>query len=406
MNRSGWKQETLAILILLLTLGLPGCGEKRETIFDRVVSIPQQRILDVPYLTSWCDRIVGLKKGFVDIKNGRLYYEEEGRGIPLVLVSGGPGVTHQAFHPYFSRIKNDARIIYYDQRGVGRSSIDSTGKTYTIKQAVEDLDALRKLLDIDTWAVLGWSYGGLVAQCYALTYPEHVSALILGATVDGLTKVKKRKPGRQDMFLSPTEQTAISQINAKANAGRIDLKQAAYHNSLAGAWKKYFYYKPTSGELIRIARYGWSPAPGFNELLGHQMYQISLDGKFDDFQIPTLIMEAKWDLCFGADKADLVRKNHPHAQFAYFEKSGHIIFADESEKFFSVLKEFLKTAAKAHATYKFDNKIQWPAPPSELAIKLAFAESVNKKMNKKSWGIKVNKHWISERLKTPFTWAS
>ena len=62
--------------------------------------------------------------------------------------------------------------------------------------------------------------------------------------------------------------------------------------------------------------------------------QISLDGKFDDFEIPTLLVEAKWDLTWDTDKAEFMRKNHPHAQFEYFEKSGHCIFGDEPEKFF------------------------------------------------------------------------
>ena len=129
----------------------------RETIFDKVVSIPNELILEVPQVPPLCDEIPDLKKGFVDVENGgKLYYEEEGTGIPLVLISGGPGGTHHLFHPYFSQIKDVARIIYYDQRGTGKSSTDDTGKTYTIKQAVNDLESLRIALNIEKWAVLGW----------------------------------------------------------------------------------------------------------------------------------------------------------------------------------------------------------------------------------------------------------
>jgi len=137
---------------------------KRETIFDRVVSIPKELILDVPYVPPLCDEITGLKKGFVDIPGGKLYYEEEGHGIPLVLLNPGPGGSHQHFHPYFSRLDDIARVIYYDMRGIGKSSIDDTGKTYTIRQAVEDLEYLRKALKIDKWVVVGWSFGGFLGQ--------------------------------------------------------------------------------------------------------------------------------------------------------------------------------------------------------------------------------------------------
>ena len=151
---------------ILLLLTWSGCdrfykSSERETIFDKVVSIPDKLVLDIPQLPPLCDEIASLKKGFADVENGKLYYEEEGQGVPLVLINGGPGGTHQGFHPYFSQIKEVEHIIYYDQRGTGKSSRDDTGKTYTIKQAVEDLESQRKALKIDRWAVLGFSYGGL-----------------------------------------------------------------------------------------------------------------------------------------------------------------------------------------------------------------------------------------------------
>ena len=190
-------KNTMLNICIGMLVWLPGCtwfgsNVKRETIFDRVVSIPKELVFNIPYLPPLCDEIPGLTKGFISITNpnvktrgssldeGRceLYFEEEGHGIPLVLINGGPGGTHHGFHPYFSQIKDSARIIYYDQRGTGKSSKDDTGKTYTIKQAVDDLEYLRKALDIDKWVVLGWSYGGLLAQCYALTHTKHCTGLI------------------------------------------------------------------------------------------------------------------------------------------------------------------------------------------------------------------------------------
>ena len=190
------KNVLFVFYFLAVALVLSGCNlfykkSTRETIFDKIVNIPKKLVLDIPPLPPLCDEIVGLKRGFVGVKEGKLYYEEEGQGIPLVLINGGPGGTHHGFHPYFSQIKDFAHIIYYDQRGTGKSSKDDTGKTYAIKQAVEDLESLRKALKIDRWAVLGWSHGGFLAQCYALTYPERVISLVLVATSDGLTKVKK-----------------------------------------------------------------------------------------------------------------------------------------------------------------------------------------------------------------------
>ena len=208
----------------------------RETIFDKVVSIPKELILDVPLLPPICDEIKDLKKGYAEIENGKLYYEEEGHGIPLILLNPGPGGTHQMFHPYFSRIKDVARVIYYDPRGTGKSSRDETGRTYTIKQAVEDVESLRKALKIDAWVVVGWSFGGFLAQCYALTYPEHVKGLVLVAAGDGLKNVEM-KEGREEKFKSKAEREAIKKIYAAEDEGTLNIVQTMYNKDLAGAFR-------------------------------------------------------------------------------------------------------------------------------------------------------------------------
>lgn len=165
------------------------------------------------------------------------------------------------------------------------------------------------------------------------------------------------------MFLSRTELDAIENIGKKANEGKITSEQCIYNKHLCGDWKRYNYYKPTKEEFIRTALYGWRPAPGFVESMRPESDKINLKDKFDDFKIPTLIIEAKWDLqWWNPARADVMRKNHPHAQVEIFEKSGHKIFVDEPEKFFTLLKEFLKKSSQAKITYKPGNRITWPKP--------------------------------------------
>lgn len=347
---------------------------KRESILDRVEQV-ESDLKQVPFLPPICDEMPELKKGFIDVENGgKLYYEEEGSGLPIILLNPGPGGSHHCFHPHFSRLNDRFRVIYYDARGTGKSSIDQTGKTYTIRQAVEDLEHLRKTLKIDKWAVLGWSFGGFLAQCYALTYPEHIMGLILVAAGDGLTNVKMN-PSREQIFISDTERDAISKIYLAEDEGKISPAQTIFNKDLCGDWKRQHYYKPTVEELALIALYEWNPAPGFNNLMSNDMDKISLDNKFDNFVIPTLVMEARWDLTWDTDKAEFIRKNHPHAQFEYFEISGHKIFADEPGKFFTLLNKFLSSLTEASYPC-IDCKIQWPEPISGLSCKFAIVRSM------------------------------
>ena len=340
------------IAVFILILGVIGyrwlfVSSMRETIFDRKISMPQEPVLHIPYLPPFCDELPGLNKGYASIKDGRMYYEQEGQGIPLILINGGPGCTHHLFHPYFSQLKDTARIIYYDQRGTGKSSADDTRKMYTLNQAIDDLESLRKDLKIDKWVVLGWSYGGLLAQLYALKYPKHCTGLVLGTSDpfggnEGFYTGVGIQYNRVAQVVSSKEFDAWADLEKKAKEGTLTPLQMSYNKFLCGYWKFMFYHRPTEKEFIKQALYGFIEAPDFRKTMISEIAKINLQDKFDNFVIPTLIIEGKWDFLWGdMDRVAIMRKSHPHAQIEIFEKSGHNIFADEPEKFFKLLRKFL-----------------------------------------------------------------
>ncbi|MBF0207737.1 MAG: hypothetical protein HQK53_12685 [Oligoflexia bacterium] len=71
-----------------------------------------------------------------------------------------------------------------------------------------------------------------------------------------------------------------------------------------------------------------------------------------------------------------MHKNHPHSRLEVFEKSGHKIFADESEKFFTLLKNFLEESKQAKIFYRAGNRLTLPAPQSEYVLKLTMLRSL------------------------------
>ncbi|KKQ32825.1 MAG: hypothetical protein US49_C0005G0044 [candidate division TM6 bacterium GW2011_GWF2_37_49] len=88
-----------------------------------------------------------------------------------------------------------------------------------------------------------------------------------------------------------------------------------------------------------------------------------------------------WD----TDKAEFMRKNHPNAQFEYFEKSGHKIFADEPVKFFALLKTFIESALRTSYACKPGNRLVFSEPPSPLMRKFAVVRSMpQSEANKKA----------------------
>jgi proline iminopeptidase len=309
----------------------PGSHERAR---DRIVHIEPGIIRKIPQVPRLCDQL-NLRKEKVDIGNCELYCEQEGSGTALVLLHGGPGATHNEFHPHFSQAADFAHVIYYDQRGCGQSDYES-GSGYCVDQATDDLDHLRAALGIDQWVVLGHSYGGLLAQCYAMKYPENLKGLVLTCASTGLHGPSM--PSRQREFISAREHQKMGQIRSEPGLSTALL---ICNNFLNGDWKRQSYYRPTREQIARIALYGWVHDENFNGIMSRSAGRVDLAGLFAQCPIPTLIVEAKWDMSWNTDKPEQLHRNHPNAKMVMLQESGHSPFADESERFFKTLEGFL-----------------------------------------------------------------
>ena len=115
--------------------------------------------------------------GYIPVENGELYYRQAGQGRPIVVLHGGPRFDHTYLLPDMDRLSDSYRLIYYDQRGRGKST--GNLQAISIRTEIEDLECLRNYLQLDSIALLGHSWGGYLAQEYAIHHPDRVSHLIL-----------------------------------------------------------------------------------------------------------------------------------------------------------------------------------------------------------------------------------
>jgi len=137
-------------------------GEKDSAV-DRIVDIQDKIIWEIPKVNRFYDELDLVKKRN-SFENTQLYVEVEGQGLPIVVIHGGSGATHHYFHPGFSVLAKDFKIIYYDQRGCGLSDF-TVDENYLVDQAIRDINNLKKALGIKKWIICGHSFGGFLAQC-------------------------------------------------------------------------------------------------------------------------------------------------------------------------------------------------------------------------------------------------
>ena len=326
----------------------PAEDEQRESVLDGVVYIEPELITEIPAVPRWCDRLE-LERRRVDVGDAELFVEVEGSGIPLVLINGGPGGTHHYFHPWFSRAKDYARVIYYDQRGCGLSDFEAGEEGYSVEQAVADLDALRRALGVDKWVILGYSYGGFLGQLYTLRHPENVAGLILLGALPGMWV--DLGDSRQKEFLTAEELARKKEIREQVQhfsketemSRREYVQLLLYNNFLNGDWKRQQFYRPSPERLAQIALYEWDNDTDFNSVMSASNERVDFTGAFKENPIPTLILEGKWDLTWGESKPGTLAANHPQAESVVFQNAGHGIYDEEPERFFEVVEDFVRT---------------------------------------------------------------
>lgn len=275
------------------------------------------------------------------IDRGEMFYEFGDNGFDkgrpsLLLINGGPGGTHVYFHGLKDLgSRCDSNVIMYDQRGCGQSS--HSDEPYSINGLVDDIEALRRHLDVDKFAVLGWSYGGYLARAYALKYPDKVSHLIMVSSITaGFTDmVGDEYRADQKKYITEPERTKLREI-ARMDAP-LDVK--IFNMMLNGDWKRQYLRKPDKPTIALQAKFGWDHDERFrNDILkdlNHSHEAVK------NLNIPVLIIEGRYDLTFAPKKLEEFPKHFKNPVVAIFEGSAHSTFVDEKDLFEKTVCEFV-----------------------------------------------------------------
>jgi pimeloyl-ACP methyl ester carboxylesterase len=258
--------------------------------------------------------------GVAAVNGVDLYWEAWGSGPPLVLVEGLGVATWTwelqlpAFSPHF-------RTIIYDHRGVGRSS--KPEGPYTIGQLADDLAALLDALRIDRAHVLGTSMGGMVAQEFALRYPQRVDRLVLVATTaGGATHV-------------PMSAATLTRVLTPAGPSREGVRER-----LRLAFSDAFLATPYAERMIDFRLSDPQPAHAFQ---AQAAAGATFDRADDIARIGarTLIVAATEDLLVPLANAHLLHERIAGSALLVYDGLGHQFFIEAADRFNRDVIDFL-----------------------------------------------------------------
>jgi proline iminopeptidase len=283
---------------------------------------------------------VAQRSGMVHTPEVDLHYEMLGTSgieLPVIAVNGGPGLSHAYMvqNDLWQRVAAHRRVVLYDQRGTGGSKHVQPNASQTMDAQVADLDAIRAALALDHVAILGDSYGGMIAMAYAAAHPEHVSRLVLSDS--GAPSWKTLEHVLPQVFPDLEEQGAAEE---KALAAKDP--EAAAQAGLVNHMRMIFYSpQKRDAYIARMGDLGFVPAVA--NAVQQATADLDLTPKLADFRCPTLVITGRYDMNVAPLTAWRIAHAIPGAQIVFFEKSGHLPAYEEPDKYLKVLEAFLST---------------------------------------------------------------
>ena len=277
------------------------------------------------------------------IRDVSLFVKVVGRGEPLLLMHGGPGLDHTTLSP-FEALADRHTLVYYDHRCNGRST--GAVESMTWENLTADAEALREALGFDRWAVLGHSFGGMVALEYALRFAGRVSRLLL---LDTCADAR-------------WWQHAAPEILARRGYGAAAVRAA----------RRFFNGDLTPGEVLRLVRrfagaYYYHLGPlslpravlgglrvrmrpeahvfGFRELLAGW----TVMDRLREIRVPTLVLAGRHDFLSPSEHDAILADRLPDARLEIVERAGHNPQHERPAEVLAAVRRFLGAPGRAAA---------------------------------------------------------
>ncbi len=283
----------------------------------------------------------------VDVGDTWLFVAERGDpgGLPLFVLHGGPGDDHHEFADYLDPLGVGAgglRLLLVDQRAQGRGPRDTDPATWTLEQMARDVSALAASLGAQQYAVLGHSYGAMVALQHLVDAPGATVATVVSHGVassgwfagldEALTSFEPVDLRAQVAASWAAEET----VSSRAEFAQLMRDQAPFHfadprsvliadyqRRSAGTW-----YGP---EVLRAM------APDYGA--------IEVVDRLGTVTQPVLVLAGRADRVCPVGAAEQMVAALPDGSLHVFEQSGHMSFVEQNGDYLQVVRDFLNRAA-------------------------------------------------------------
>ena len=258
---------------------------------------------------------------FTENNGVKIYWEEEGKGAPLLLIMG-LGWPSYMWYRTKPLVAEQYRTITFDNRGAGRSDIPAG--PYPIATMASDAAAVLDAAGVESAHLYGVSMGGMIAQEFALQYPKRVKSLILGCTAAGGPEAKRAAPEVLEVLTC----------------------QGMTPEEAARAINPYIYDKGTPPSRIEEdlkVRLQWPPTfDGYMaQLQGIMMWEAY--SRIVQIAAPTLVVHGETDQLVPPENGKLIAQRISGSKLVMIPHASHIYSTDQPEAAHELVLELLSS---------------------------------------------------------------
>jgi proline-specific peptidase len=283
------------------------------------------------------------ERGEVEVEGGAVRYRILGEGDrTLVLLHGGPGGGSLYLKPLERLAGPKQRVVLYDQLGCGASDRPHDSSLWRADRFVDELELLRRHLDLDAFDLYGHSWGGMLATDYALAHQQRLRSLVLASTIADASLLKREMERLLQGFPDELRET----LRRHEAAGTTETSE--YQDAIMKVYRRHLCRcDPWPPEVVKtfqdFAMDVYVPMWGPSE--------FAFDGNLSDwdrvdrlheFRVPTLITVGRHDELTPAC-SEQIHERIPGSRLVVFEDGSHMTFWEETESYLQVVEEFLRS---------------------------------------------------------------
>ncbi|OBG57741.1 proline iminopeptidase [Mycobacterium sp. E1715] len=278
----------------------------------------------------------------IAVPGGNVWFERigGGPGLPLLVVHGGPGLPHTYLRS-LERLADEREVVYWDQLGCGNSERPSNPDLWTMSRSVAEMDAVVRGLGLKGFHLFGNSWGGMMAQQYALDVPSGAVSLTISNSIASIPEFSQMV-ARLKAELDPATQSAIDRHEAAGTT-----YTAEYQDAIR-TWNETYLcrVRPWPPELL--AAFANMGTDIFETMFGPSDFHIvgtirdwDVFDRLPEITLPALVLAGRFDECVPEHMWEMHRRI-AGSRYELFESSAHMPFIEEPAKFDRVMRDFLR----------------------------------------------------------------